>query len=172
MAAVLVFYLVKGDSSRWLVAIGGIIVSALPLLLLFMKNNPFNAPILIAFYLFIFGSIYLGSIASFYYRFMWWDSVLHFYKGILLGFVGIALYKRLIQEKAQKDISKWVIFLFVVSLSVTASVIWEIYEFVGDLTFTHTMQLGGNKDTMIDLICGMAGALLAGIYSIVKKPKV
>lgn len=172
MAALLIFYLIKGDSSRWEVAFGGVLISALPLTLLLLKSNPFNIPIIIGYYVFIFCTIYLGSIASFYLQFKWWDSTIHFYKGILVGFIGISLYKRLIPEPVQKDVSRWMLFLFVLSLSVGASVIWEIYEFVGDLTFTYTMQRGGNADTMYDLLCGTAGGLITAIYSYVRKQKV
>lgn len=172
MAALFIFYLIKGDSSRWQVALGGIAVSALPLLLLLSKRNPFNIPIIIAYYVFIFCTTFLGSIASFYLHYKWWDTSLHFYKGIFVGFIGIALYKLFIHKKAQNDVSKWIPFLFVFSLSVTSSVLWEIYEFAGDQFFTHTMQRGGNKDTMYDLLAGTAGGLLAAIYSYIKKEEI
>jgi peptidoglycan/LPS O-acetylase OafA/YrhL len=172
MAALFVYYLVKGDSSRWQVAIGGILVSALPFLLLFRKNNPFNLPIIIGYYLFIFCSIFLGSIASFYLHFKWWDSTLHFFKGLYIAFVAITLYKLFIPEQARNSTSRWIIFLFVLSLAVLSSVLWEIYEFVGDQTFTHTMQRGGNTDTMYDLLCGFAGGLLVAIYSCARKQKI
>lgn len=171
MTGLLIFYLIKDDSSRWMVALGGILVSALPISLLFVKNNPFNIPIIIGYYVFVFCTTFLGSIANFYVDFKWWDSSLHLYKGIFVGFVGIALYKLYIPQKARKDVSRWVIFLFVLSLSVIATVLWEIYEFAGDLTFTHTMQRGGNKDTMYDILFGLTGGLLISIYSSVQKLK-
>ncbi|WP_412547075.1 membrane-spanning protein [Peribacillus simplex] len=169
MTVLFIFYLIKDDSSRWMVALGGILVSALPISLLFVKHNPFNIPIIIGFYVFVFCTTFLGSIANFYVDFKWWDSTLHFYKGIFIGFVGIALYKFFIPQGARKDISSWVTFLFVLSLSVTATVLWEVYEFAGDLTFTQTMQRGGNKDTMYDMIFGLTGGLLISIYSSVQK---
>ncbi|CAH0215732.1 hypothetical protein SRABI134_02345 [Peribacillus sp. Bi134] len=171
MTGLLIFYLIKDDSSRWMVALGGILVSALPIILLFVKNNPFNIPIIIGYYVFIFFTTFLGSIANFYVDFKWWDSGLHFYKGIFVAFVGIALYKQFIPQKARKDVSRWVTFLFALSLSAIATVLWEIYEFVGDLTFTHTMQRGGNKDTMYDIIFGLTGGLLISVYSILQKSK-
>ncbi|HJV31993.1 MAG TPA: membrane-spanning protein, partial [Bacillales bacterium] len=115
---------------------------------------------------------YLGSIASFYLHYKWWDSTLHFYKGILVGCVGIALFKAFIPEKARRGLSRSILFLFVLSLAVTASVLWEVYEFLGDQFFTHTMQRGGNKDTMLDLLYGMAGGILIAIYSSIKWQKV
>ncbi|MDQ0217741.1 membrane-spanning protein [Peribacillus cavernae] len=172
MAALFCFYLIKGDSSRWQVALGGIFVSALPLCLLFLKNNPFNIPTILGYYVFVFCTTYLGSIANFYLDHKWWDTTLHFYKGVFIGSVAITLYKSFIPQQVRKNVSRWIVFLFVVSLAAVASVLWEIYEFVGDLYFTHTMQLGGNKDTMIDLITGTAGGLLVGVYAVIRKEKV
>lgn len=170
LAALVIYYFNKGDTSRWQVASGGIGASALPLLLLFAKRNPFNLPIIIGYYIAILSTIFLGSIASFYLKYSWWDSTIHFYKGILVGFIGITLYKLWVPSQARDGVSRPVIFLFILSLSVTASVIWEIYEFLGDQFFTHTMQRGGNTDTMLDLLSGTAGGLLASLYAVIRKP--
>ncbi|MEK1833038.1 hypothetical protein AAAC51_41395 [Priestia megaterium] len=88
-----------------------------------------------------------------------------------MGFVGVSLYKLFIAIRIQVRISKWVIFLFVLSISVNATVLWEVYEFLGDLTFTHTMQSGGNIDTMYDMILGMISGLLTAIYSMKRRAK-
>jgi len=172
MIILFIFYLFKGESSKWQVALGGIIVCGLPVLLIFKKNNPFNVPSIVGFYLFIFCSTYLGSIADFYLKYKWWDSTIHFYKGMYVALVGITLYKLMIPEQVRSDTSRWIFSLFILSLSVLASVLWEIYEFIGDQTFTHIMQLGGNKDTMYDLLCGLSGGLLAAIYGYIRKEKV
>ncbi|WP_318618455.1 membrane-spanning protein [Priestia megaterium] len=171
MIFLLFFYLIKGDSSRWQVALGGVLVSALPIFLLFTKVNPFPISLIVGYYIFLFSSLFLGSIEDFYNRFKWWDAVLHFYKGIFMGFVGISLYKLFIATRIQARISKWIIFLFVLSISVNATVLWEVYEFLGDLTFTHTMQSGGNTDTMYDIIIGMISGLLTAIYSMKRREK-
>ncbi|MBA9043156.1 hypothetical protein HNP21_006340 [Bacillus aryabhattai] len=171
MIFLLFFYLIKGDSSRWQVALGGVLISALPIFLLFTKVNPFPISLIVGYYIFLFSSLFLGSIEDFYNRFKWWDAVLHFYKGIFMGFVGISLYKLFIATRIQARISKWIIFLFVLSISVNATVLWEVYEFLGDLTFTHTMQSGGNTDTMYDIILGMISGLLTAIYSMKRREK-
>ena len=42
---------------------------------------------------FVFLSLFLGSARDFYYRFWWWDILLHTGSGFLLGIIGfIALY--------------------------------------------------------------------------------
>ncbi|MGG1399255.1 membrane-spanning protein [Bacillus salipaludis] len=172
MTTLFVFYFIKDDTSKWQVALGGTIVSALPLLLLRLKNNPFNIPQILGYFLFLFCSTYLGSIALFYLHHKWWDSTLHFYKGAYVGVIAITLFKILVPSQNREDVSRWVLFLFVLSLGASASVFWEIYEFLGDLTFTHTMQRGGNTDTMYDLLCGLAGGLLIALYSLVRKQQV
>ncbi len=169
MAALLIYFLTKDDTSRWQVALGGILVSALPLLLLRLKNIPFSIPIIIGYFVFITCSTLLGSIAKFYVDVRWWDTTLHLYKGSYVGFVAITLCKICIPGKVWGNVSRWIIFLFVLSFAVTASVLWEIYEFAGDLFYTETMQRGGNKDTMYDLLAGFAGGLLVAIYALLKK---
>ncbi|MEH7545432.1 MULTISPECIES: membrane-spanning protein [Bacillaceae] len=169
MTALFIYYLMKHDHTRWQVALGGIFVSLLPLGLLKMKNNPFNIPIIISYYLFLFCSLYLGSISSFYLHYKWWDSTLHFFKGIFVGVVGISLYNYWIPQHARRNVSVGILVLFVLSLAVSSSVLWEIYEFVGDLTLTHTMQRGGNKDTMYDLLCGLGGGLITAVYTLFRK---
>ncbi|MDP4084631.1 MAG: membrane-spanning protein [Bacillota bacterium] len=164
------YYFKKSDSSRWPVALGGVGVCALPLLL--RKNNPFPLQIVLGYYLLVFCTTFLGSIASFYYRFEWWDSAVHFYKGILVGFIAITIFKLFISTSIRKNISKWMLFLFILSFTDLTAVLWEIYEFFLDTFFTDTMQLGGNKDTMMDLIFGTLGSFLVSIYSIFRKDKI
>lgn len=169
MAALFIYFFTKDDTSRWQVALGGVLVCALPLLLLRLKNIPFSIPIIIGYFVFITCSTFLGSIAKFYVDVKWWDTTLHLYKGCYVGFVAITLCKICIPEKVWRDVSRWMIFLFVLSLAVTSSVLWEIYEFGGDLYYTETMQRGGNKDTMYDLLAGFAGGLLIAIYALFQR---
>lgn len=166
MAGLFIFYFIKHDSSRWQVALGGIVVSALPLLLLKVKNNPFNNIVLIGYFVFIFCSTFLGSIALFYLHHKWWDTTIHLYKGAYVAYLGLALFNLFVPKSARSHISEWILFIYLLSLAATASVLWEIYEFVGDKTFTHTMQRGGNTDTMLDLMAGLGGGLLMALFSL------
>jgi hypothetical protein len=160
-AILCVFYLLKEDSSRWQVSLGGIIVSVIPLLLIRLKESP-PVSLIIGYFLFVFCSLFLGSIKSFYREYSWWDTSLHLYKGVFAGIAAVFVMKILAGGKGN---SRALLFLFSFSLSAAASVLWEIYEFAGDQLFTETMQLGGNKDTMLDLIAGTSGAFIAGLYN-------
>ncbi|MDN4527676.1 membrane-spanning protein, partial [Fictibacillus fluitans] len=165
MLGLFIYYFMKDDSSRWQVALGGIAVSALPLCLLLMKRNPFPLVLIIGYFLFLLSATYLGSIMQFYLKFQWWDTTVHFYKGVFVGLCAMSLYKMFVPEKLRDRVSPWLYFLFVLSFSCLASALWEIYEFTADLVATHTMQLGGNKDTMEDLLAGVAGGLIAALYA-------
>ncbi len=41
--------------------------------------------------LFIYASLFLGELREFYFRFWWWDSLLHLLSGIALGFAGFLI---------------------------------------------------------------------------------
>ncbi|MBT2755423.1 hypothetical protein J7E71_05550 [Mesobacillus foraminis] len=172
MAALSIYYKNTGESFKSLVAASGIASGALPLLLGFFTKFKFNLPIVASYLIFLFGSQYLGSILG-WYGLGWWDILMHFISGGLLAFLGIALYERMAHRNAGSQISSWFIFLFTFSFAVLGGVIWEIYEFSGDQFFDMTLQGGGNKDTMVDLIADAVGGFLiafwAGIRTKIKK---
>ncbi|WP_043931458.1 hypothetical protein [Bacillus sp. EB01] len=156
----------QGESFKFSVAAAGIGCGAVPLILGIFTKWKFNVPLVVAYLIFLFCSQYLGSISG-WYGLGWWDTFLHGLSGALLGFTGIAIYERLIHREAGRQISAWFVFLFVFSFAVFGGVVWEIYEFTSDELFGMTLQGGGNKDTMIDLISdalgGLAIAVLAGL---------
>ena len=58
MATLSIFYQVNGDSYKSLVALGGIICGALPLLLAILTKQSINLSITLSYFLFLFGSQY------------------------------------------------------------------------------------------------------------------
>lgn len=117
--------------------------------------------------LFVFASLFLGEIRSFYERIWWWDIALHGCSGLLLGIVGFLLVY-VLNENRHTDVHmrpRFVaLFAFVFALAVGAT--WEIFEFAMDGLFGMEMQkpiLGdpsGLSDTMWDLIVDALGALI------------
>ena len=55
------------------------------------------------------------------------------------------------------------LFLFVFSFAVMISALWESAEFAGKVI--GALKAESNKDTMTDLIAGLAGALLIASYA-------
>lgn len=164
MGIVAVYHFQIGETKSAWVAVGGVICGAIPLFLAFFTKLQFNLPIIISYFIFLFGSQYLGSILH-WYGLGWWDTFVHFISGGILAFTAIALYERLVHRNAGNDISPWFVFLFAFGFAALGGVLWETYEFACDQFFGTTMQGGGNTDTMTDLIADIVGGLLIAIYS-------
>lgn len=157
----------NGSSPKWTDMLGRIVIGFLPVLLLFLKRIPFSLPLIIGYYALLFFSFFLGAILRFYDRFSWWDTVLHFGGSVFTAFVAIALYRLLIPESAEKRISRWLIFLFVLTFAVTFSAFWEVIEFIGSVM--GALESDDNKDTMTDTLSGMAGGFTIAIYAAFRK---
>jgi hypothetical protein len=121
---------------------------------------------------FVFASLYLGELRSFYYRFWWWDTMLHTFSGIILGFVGfILLYFLNHEEKIDMLLSPLFIAIFTFAFAVSIGVVWEIFEFAMDSLLGFNMQKTGLVDTMWDLIADCVGGGIAAYlgYNYLKK---
>lgn len=137
-------------------------------------------------------SVYLGSYLDFYEKFIWWDAMLHFVSGILLGLFSIIIVsffvrKRFGRTRTRGDILTLVIIGVLVSISV--SVFWEFYEYLYDYIADGNMQTSviikdvenydfskhirksgrfvdpGLTDTMKDQFLAVVGSIIAGFYS-------
>lgn len=174
IAVLLGFY-----EKNWMV----IFVSSLTLFLTFLpliikRRYEINLPpeLEIIIIIFLYASIFLGEVHGYYTRFWWWDSVLHFFSGMALGFAGfLILYILYKKEKLKASPLTIAIFAFCFALALGA--LWEIFEFGMDSFFGLDMQRSRNLenvygecdtrlgviDTMVDLILDAIGALIASI---------
>ncbi|OGU01925.1 MAG: hypothetical protein A2X82_09395 [Geobacteraceae bacterium GWC2_55_20] len=117
--------------------------------------------------IFIFASLYLGEIQSFYQRFWWWDIALHSSAGLLMGILGFLLVY-LLNESKRVELHMTPVFIsvFAFIFAVTIGTLWEIFEFFMDQLFALNMQkpmLGdpsGLTDTMWDMIVNAIGAFI------------
>ena len=157
-------------------------------LILFMLPSIFSrrtkikipATFQLTFSLFIFASLYLGEVHDFYYRFRWWDSMLHSVSAVLLGYFGFLLIFTLNKDKNMHlKLSPFFIALFTFCFAMTMGILWEIFEFIIDGLFGANMQKAryleelygvfdtrfGVLDTMKDLIVDAIGALFVAINS-------
>jgi hypothetical protein len=111
--------------------------------------------------LFIYLTLFLGSVRKFYERFTWWDGLLHFQSGLLLGVIGFLLVYILNERKTDKlTLGPGFVAIFSFCFSLALANLWEIYEFIGDSLFGFAMQESGLPDTMGDLIVNAVGALI------------
>ena len=126
------------------------------------------------FYLiFLWAAIFLGEIQKFYYRFNYWDLILHTLSGGMIGFIGFSIVDILNNEDEHVNLNPFFIAFFAFSFSLALGAIWEIYEYLCDGFLKTNMQkyalesgielLGRDAilDTMSDLILDGIGALVA-----------
>ncbi len=140
--------------------------------------------------LFIYAALFLGMAREWYHRFWWWDSLMHGFSGVALGFAGfLILY--VLYKSAKLQASFFLIALFSFCFAVALGAIWEIFEFAMDSLFGDDMQRARYTieymqehgyedtrfaiyDTMWDMILNSAGAFIASLcgYIYLKKGEI
>lgn len=116
--------------------------------------------------IFIFASLFLGEIHSYYTRFWWWDLVLHSSSGFLLGITGFLVVHVLSEEKrVNVNMKPGFVSFFAFNFAITIGAVWEIFEFFMDQSFGLNMQRPGTGvvDTMRDLMVDALGALVIAV---------
>ncbi len=164
----------------------GVLVINIPTML--GKKFKFEVPpFLYVFYIFfLYCSIFLGEVRSFYYKFSWWDSFLHGTSSLMIGFFGFMVISILNRdENIVMKLSPFFVCLFAFCFAVTVGALWEIYEFTFDgilglnmqkFMLSDGTQLVGHealRDTMKDIITDFLGALVSSLigYIDLKKNK-
>ncbi len=107
--------------------------------------------------LFIGGTLFLGEVFQFYYRFWWWDIAMHGSSAIGFGLIGLILVFMMFQGDRYAA-PPWALAFFAFCFAMTMGTLWEIFEFAMDHSFGTNMQKSGLNDTMGDLIVDAAGA--------------
>ena len=138
---------VWGQHSRMLLAFVTILLILLPELL----QQLFRCRICLPVYLFaLFYALgpMLGHCHNFYFRFTYWDKLLHIMGGIMFVILGIYLFSLM----GGGDKKRLACGVFALCFSVAVAVIWEFFEFGMDQVFSFDMQ----SDTVITTIISYA----------------
>ena len=106
--------------------------------------------------LFIFAAMYVGNILNVYRFIYFYDKILHFISGIVIGHVVF----NIIQNSVNITESKLFMCIFIISFGIGCAGLWEIYEFTTDTLFGFNSQNSSLNDTMYDIICGTLGSIL------------
>lgn len=137
----------------------------IPYILLWCRVK-FDFTTLIVYQVFIFLVTMVGTVWNVYNMVGWYDTVIHFLSGVLIGFIGYSLIT--LNSKARLEYF-W-LFIFIVAFTMLCGGVWEIYEFTGDSLWGSNMQVykgffeqDALFDTMIDIICDFGGSLIAAI---------
>ena len=125
--------------------------------------------------IFLWAAIFLGEIQNFYYKFKYWDIILHTLSGGMIGFIGFSFVDILNNENKHVQLNPFFVAFFAFCFALALGAIWEIYEFLSDGFLRTNMQkfalqsgvklIGRDavSDTMWDLIVDSLGALVASV---------
>jgi hypothetical protein len=144
------------------VALATLGLSAVPVLLAERLAIVLPLPFLAATSLFVFASIFLGEAFDFYERFWWWDLVLHGASAIGFGLIGF-LFVFMLFKGDRYAAPPWALGFIAFCVGVTMGALWEVFEYIMDLSFGLNMQKSGAQDIMTDIVLDVIGAGIAGV---------
>jgi len=120
---------------------------------------------------FVFASLFLGEVRSYYELIWWWDVSLHATSGLLFGIVGFLLVYVLNEnERIEVSLRPRFVALFACVFAIAVGAFWEVFEYAMDQTFGTHMQKprfgdpSGLTYTMWDLSFDVIGALLISAF--------
>lgn len=107
-------------------------------------------------------SLYLhvmGHVGGYYVLFApYYDKLTHLVSSITVAL--LAFFVAILAEhQGEVRLTRTAIIAFILTFTLAAGVVWEIYEFTCDQVFGTDLQ-HGNIDTMVDLIVDLIGALI------------
>ncbi|WP_396129408.1 hypothetical protein [Exiguobacterium mexicanum] len=79
-----------------------------------------------------------------------------------MAFLGFDFLSRL-DEDVRLEMPKRFVFVYIVVFAMAGAALWEMYEFTSDLVLNTTMQGNGNDDTMVDIVAGLLGGIIAAL---------
>lgn len=110
--------------------------------------------------LFLFATLFLGEVNHFYDTYKWWDALLHFCAGLGLTLFGFVILREIYSQSGLRSTPAMTSF-FAFSFTGMMVAVWEVCEFVMDvLGWASGNMQPSNTDTMIDIILGLAAALI------------
>jgi putative membrane protein len=133
----------------------------------FTRKKGFAIPAkgIIVYIIAIFLTFYMGDLHKFYYTYLWWDDVLHFLSGVVFTIAGFYIINIVnVKEQGTLITSTFFIVLFSFCFANTSGALWEIGEFIFDVTGLTEASQTDLEDTMIDMIFNMLGALLTSLW--------
>lgn len=124
--------------------------------LMYMRGTLFRKLSIFVFIVFLLNSA--GSFFSWYTLLPWYDNMMHFLGGVWLSLVAVwILYPRVEQKRV--GIISVLLFVFVGAL------LWEGLEYFVQAITKAPDSLATPLDSISDVIFGLLGGLLAGLYT-------
>jgi hypothetical protein len=129
-------------------------------------------------FVFILAAMYLGEIHSFFYRFLWWDDMLHTCTAMLVAYIALLIV--LISTRARDgsiDARPLFTAFAVLAFTMAFGAVWELFEFSADQLLGVNMLKGRDStlpgsvydygraliNTMQDLAVDLLGAFIVAL---------
>lgn len=150
VAVAMIVSIFQGDAEDALACVKIFILFLLPWLMEWKLKIELSAIFIIIVHLFMYASIILGELDSYYLKYPFWDNMLHTINGFLCASAGFMAVNLILDRKPSHRRLFHPIYtvVFAFCLSMTIGVLWEFYEFGMDNFFNRDMQ----KDTIIHTI--------------------
>jgi hypothetical protein len=109
----------------------------------------------------VYGFYVFGLMIDLFDRYPYLDMPVHFMGGVVITY----FYRSAIHnsQKILGEIPLPIQVLFAFTCTGTTTVLWEFYENFAD-RFLNTQMVRGLEDTIVDLLVGVAGALLLSVF--------
>jgi len=148
----------------------------LPPIIIKWKKVSFSPGMILAYLVFVMGSIYGGSGLNLFWSIPHFDTLMHAFSGGMLAALGFMLICSLHKtEKLPRSFSPLFLTLFVFCFSMTIGVLWELIEFGADYFTGGNMLRWAEQDgtphvglaalynTMWDFIANAVGAAIVAV---------
>lgn len=164
----IVYFGVNGNDDKTFQAALIILVLLLFKGLITRTNSELSPALQFSVLVFITITMMLANLFNLYGVIPYLDKIEHLLSGIILFFVGRFILIKMAKRKGLGGLPSNIIIWFAFLFAVAMAGMWEIYEFTVDHLFELHSQNGSLTDTMMDMICGTLGALVASFYLFVE----
>lgn len=138
-----------------------ILAAAVPRLVERLAGTRIPTSLLAMYALLLLAAPWLGTTLDLYGAWPPWDTVVHGLSGIPIS-LGMCFVLGLAAHRHGTVLPGWLAAVVVFTGGVTVAVLWEVAEFVSDLTIGTQAQYD-NLDTMQDMIAGATGSALVAV---------
>lgn len=159
----------RGNPDSAFMAMGLLQVSLAPLVIEAFARIRIPLYLQLLYATLIFTGGYMGSYLRFYDVWEPWDTIVHFYSGVMIALWADYIL-RAVMRKHRFQMPRWLHATVVTSFSALVAMLWEIGEFAADQMIGSRAQID-NYDTMIDMITGTLSALIVAIMLVLRSPE-
>ena len=109
----------------------------------------------LVYLLFIICAMYLGEIWSFFYRFLWWDDMLHTASAMMVCYIGLILVFVINKDReVERKLAPAYIALSIFCFTLAFGALWEVLEFTADQLFGVNMLKGRDSSVATSVYDG------------------